>query len=142
MSVAGRTLALLVLLVAAPPAQAKRKCTDTSDFAAAMEAVEAAVPCAGAKKHDKYVKKAKRALGGRLSGPCRKAFIKRFIRQSTCGRPHTVVCCRAGNKKRGSTVLKAPKCADPCDNGFSSVGEGCTAEGTCVTTTTTTTHRR
>src|SRR4029079_18995198 len=60
-------------------------------------------------------------------------------RQSTCGRPDTVVCCRAGNGKRASTVLKASKCASPCSNGFSSVGEGCTAEGTCVTTTTTTT---
>ena len=41
-SVVVRTLALLVLLVAAPPAQARRKCADTSGFAAAMEAVEAA----------------------------------------------------------------------------------------------------
>ena len=136
-------LALLALLVAAPAVHAK-KCTDTSGFDAAMEAVEAAVPCADATKHGKYVKSAKKALGNSLTGACKKQFVRDFIAKSTCGRPGFVVCCETN--KKGKNVSKVVKNASKCKKGTvctdtnpTSVGDGCTAQGTCVTTTTTTT---
>jgi hypothetical protein len=135
----------LVLLVAAEPSARAARCTDTSGFAAAAEAVNAAVPCASAARHRKYIKDAKRALSGTgLHGACRKAFVRRFIKRSLCGRPagRFEVCCRADAKgKDTSTVVKAGKCrkGQVCSSAPQSVGAGCTGTGTCVTTTTTTT---
>jgi hypothetical protein len=134
-------LALLALLIAAPSIHAA-KCTDTSGFEAAMDGVEAAVPCTSATKHKKYVKDAKRALGSRLAGPCKKAFVKRFLENSTCGRSGFEVCCDANKKGKDiSKVVKAGKCkGEVCTASRpQSVGEGCTASGTCIPTTTTTT---
>jgi hypothetical protein len=134
-------LALLALLIAAPSIHAA-KCTDTSGFEAAMDGVEAAVPCASATKHKKYVKDAKRALGSRLAGPCKKAFVKRFLANSTCGRSGFEVCCDANNRGKDiSKVVKAGRCkGEVCTASRpQSVGEGCTASGTCIPTTTTTT---
>jgi hypothetical protein len=137
------SLSLLVLLVAVPSAYAA-KCNDTSGFAAAMESVEAAVPCASATKHGKYVKQAKKAAKNTgLSKACRKTFIKRYIKQSTCGRSNFEVCCEVNKKgKDKSNAVKAGKCkkGTVCtETNPQSVGEGCTDSGTCVTTTTTTT---
>jgi hypothetical protein len=135
-------VALLALFAIVPSAHAK-KCTDTSGFAAVMESVEAAVPCASATKHGKYVKQAKKAIGSALTGACKKQFAKRFLAQSTCGRPNFVLCCATNKKGKDiSKVVKAGKCkkGTSCnDPDLTSVGEGCTAQGTCVTTTTTTT---
>src|SRR5262245_60553159 len=145
MGIIGRSsLVLLAALVAAPAANAAKKCTDTSGFAAVMDAVEAAAPCASATKRGKYVKAAKKAVGKRLSGACKKEFVKRFILQSTCGRKGFVVCCSTKKGGKASSVVKAKKCAKKggttCpDTNPTSVGEGCQANGACVTTTTTTT---
>jgi hypothetical protein len=133
-------VALLALLAVVPSAHAK-KCTDTSGFAAVMESVEAAVPCASATKHGKYVKQAKKAIGSALSGACKKQFTKRFLANSTCGRTGFVVCCDANKKGKDiSKVVKASKCkGQVCtDTKPISVGAGCTPQGSCVTTTTTT----
>ncbi len=143
MGIIGRSgLAVLGLLLATPVVHAAR-CRDTSLFGAAMETVEAAVPCGQATKRRKYVKDAKRAVPRTLSKACRKAFTKRFIVNSTCGHPEGrfVVCCDANRKGKDiSKVKKARKCkADPCNNGATNVGEGCTSTGVCVTTTTTST---
>ncbi len=135
-------LALLALLAAAPSTSRAAVCSDTSGFAAAMEAVEAAVPCDGAAKHAKYVKSAKKALGGALSGACKKAFVKRFIANSTCGRGGFEVCCQVNKKgKDVSKVVKIGKCkGTTCsEQAPTSVGEGCTSNGLCATTTTTST---
>ena len=94
-------IALLAVLAAAPSTHAA-SCPDTSGFAAAMDAVEQAVPCASASKHMKYVKQAKKALGSRLSGPCKKLFVKSFIKNSTCGRSGFEVCCATNKKARTS----------------------------------------
>src|SRR5262245_42576568 len=107
MRIIGRSsLVLLAALIGAPAAHAAKKCTDTSGFAAVMDAVEAAVPCAGATKHGKYVKKAKKAVGTRLSGACKKEFVRRAIAQSTCGRQGFVVCCSTKRGGKASTVVK------------------------------------
>src|SRR5262249_40426740 len=141
-------VALLVLLLAAPTAHAAKTCTDTSNFEMVMSHVEGTVPCASATKHGKYVKQAKKALGRMLTGACKKQFVKRFLANSTCGRPDFVVCC--GTNKKGkdiSKVVKASKCQSKkgktlmmCpDTDPTTVGEGCTSGGACVTTTSTTT---
>src|SRR4029077_706268 len=109
MGLTHRVVALLALLAVVPSAHAK-KCTDTSGFAAVMESVEAAVPCASATKHGKYVKQAKKAIGSALAGACKKQFVKSFIAQSTCGRPGFVLCCATNKKgKNISKVVKAGK---------------------------------
>lgn len=141
-SAAGRVLALLALLVTAPPAEARTKrCADTAGFAAAMAAVEAVVPCAAADRHDPYVRKARKALGSRLTGRCKRQFVERYIEQSTCGRPDKVVCCAAGRTKQRapSAVVRTKACRTTCPSAPRSVGAGCAADGACVTTTTTTT---
>src|SRR5262245_40802554 len=142
MGLTHRVVALIALFAVVPAAHAK-KCTDTSGFAAVMQSVEAAVPCASATKHGKYVKQARKAIGSALTRACKKQFIKCFIAQSTCGRPGFVLCCATNKKgKNISKVVKAGKCkkGTSCNNpDLTSVGEGCTAQGSCVTTTTTTT---
>jgi hypothetical protein len=132
-------LALLALLVAAPAARAA-KCSDTSGFAAAQKAVEALCSC-DALKHGKYVKCGKKVSKGNLSHGCRGLFTQRFLAQSTCGRTGFVVCCQTNKKgKDASKAVKAAKCHRPlCPTDPTSVGEGCTSSGACVTTTTTTT---
>src|SRR5262249_38062724 len=134
-------LALLALLVAAPSVRAA-KCSDTSRFSAVMEAVERAVPCASATKHKKYVKDAKHAIGSMLSGPCKKAFVSRFLVKSICGRRNVEVCCDANKRGKDiSKIVKKGKCrkGEVCTTSPQSVGEGCTARGACATTTTTST---
>jgi hypothetical protein len=135
-------VALLALLATAPSVHAAKKCTDTSSFAAVMESVEASVPCASATKHGKYVKQAKQAVGSMLTGGCKKQFTKRFLENSTCGRSGFVVCCDANKKGKDiSKVVKAGKCKGQVCTATAptSVGAGCTPQGSCVTTTTTTT---
>ncbi len=137
-------LPLLGLVVGLPVAHAAR-CPDTSGFAAAATAVEAAVPCDSTVRHGKYVKDAKRALRATaLRGPCRKAFVERFAKRSLCGRPagRFEVCCRGkANGKDVSKVVRAGRCRNGqvCSGAPQSVGAGCTEAGACVTTTTTTT---
>lgn len=144
-SLANRMLVCFAIAfaAAASPAQARR-CADTSGFAAAMEAVEASVPCAATGSHRRYVKDAVKALGGRLNGPCKRSFVRRFIKQSTCGRDGMVVCCKAGRPgtRLRNAVVKADRCSGPCPGAPASVGVGCTATGACVPTTTTTTTTR
>src|SRR5262245_12565983 len=136
-------LALLALLATAPAVHAGKKCADTSGFAAVLESVEASVPCASASKHGKYVKQAKQAVGSRLTGACKKQFTKRFLQNSTCGRSiGFVVCCDANKKGKDiSKVVKAGKCKGQVCTATAptSVGAGCTQQGSCATTTTTTT---
>lgn len=133
-------LGTLFLLAAAPLSHAGR-CGDTSDFAAAKAAVDAAAPCAGATTRGRYVKAAKRALGSRLRGACRAEFLDRFVKRSTCGRGRLVVCCKVDKKGRDrSRVLSEARCVrkvrgEPCTStGAQNVGEGCSPLGTCVTT--------
>jgi hypothetical protein len=137
-----RVVALLAVLAAASSVHAAKRCSDTSGFDAAMQAVDAAVPCASATSHKKYVKNAKKLLGSQLSGACRKQFVQRFLAQSTCGRSGFVVCCSENRKgKDTSKAVKASKCrGSVCsESNPTNVGEGCTSGGACVTTTTTTT---
>src|SRR5262245_31661713 len=137
----GAAVAVLAVLAVSPSVHAAKRCTDTSGFEAAMDAVEAAVPCSSATRHKSYVKQAKKALGSRLSGACKKQFVQRFLAKSTCGRTGFVVCCSANRTgKDTSKVVKAGKCkGSVCsETNPMSVGEGCTSGGTCVTTTTTT----
>jgi hypothetical protein len=143
-SVVAGSLLLVGLVVGVPSARAAR-CTDTSGFAAAAAAVNAAVSCAGAVRHRKYVKDAKRALRSTgLRGACRKGFLDRFIKRSLCGRRpgRFEVCCRANARGKDiSKVVKAGRCrkGQACSGAPQSVGAGCTDAGTCVTTTSTTT---
>lgn len=135
-SVAAAVLAALALLVATQSAHA-RSCTDKSGFAAAMAAVDA-VPCERGQSHRRYVRAAKRAIGSRLDGPCKKSFVAQYITSSVCGRPagRFEVCC--GNGKTAGKVVRAGKCGERCAAAARSVGEGCTDAGTCVTTSTAT----
>ncbi len=146
MRIVGRSwVALLGLLVVSPPVHAK-KCSDTSGFDAVMEQVEAAVPCASATKHGKYVKQAKKQLKGKLSGACKREFAKQYLSRSICGRADKFeVCCSTKKGGKASRVVKKGKCAKKggsvCANldNPTSVGDACTASGVCETTTTTTT---
>ena len=75
-----RSLLSVVAVMAATPSIHAATCRDTSGFAAAKSAVDAAVPCAGATKRGRYVKAAKRALRETtLRGACRKEFLARFV---------------------------------------------------------------
>ena len=99
-------IALLALLAIAPSTHAA-SCPFTSSFAAVMDALERAVPCASASNHMKYVKAAKKAVRSELTGPCKKLFVKRFIVNSTCGRSGFEVCCETN--KKGKDVSKVVK---------------------------------
>lgn len=135
-------VAMIAGSVITTPAIGMGKCPDTSDSASVMADIERRVPCADARSHAEYVRAARAALVGALPRRCQKDFVRRFLRQSTCGRPGAVVCCRVprkGNVANG--VVESGRCVGGkvCSAESSvSVGVGCTSAGTCVTTTSTT----
>src|SRR5262245_22747913 len=136
-----RKLVVLVAVLLAAPSVYAAPCTVTSTFPRVMQVVEQAVPCASATTFKRYKKQAKQAVGGLLSKSCKKLFVKRFINQSTCGRPNFEVCCDTNKKgKDTSKVVRKGRCkGQVCAAAPTSVGEGCMANGQCVPTTTTTT---
>jgi hypothetical protein len=129
-------LALLAVVAAAPSTSRAAGCSDTSGFAGVMASVDQAVPCDSATKHGKYVKQAKKALDGSLSGPCKKLFIKRFIANSTCGRGGQI-CCNLNKKGKDASKFVKGGCKG-CVATATSVGLGCNTDGSCVVPTTTT----
>lgn len=138
--------AFVVWMLTGPGAAAAARCDDITSVAAAQAAVDAAVSCDGVVSRAEYVKRGKGALeGAALSPACRRRFVTERLRRSVCGRPGSVVCCAVNQKGRDvSRVVREGRCVNgmacPTVVGFPrSVGEGCTASGSCAAAPTTTT---
>ncbi len=145
-SIARFILPLTVALALGGTSAEAAPCRDTSGFDAARAAVDAAVPCDGARSHGAYVRAASRALKSTgLRGACRRDFLARYVKRSLCGRApgRFELCCRQNAAGRNtSAVVRAGRCGrgDTCPVGLArSVGDACADDGRCVVVTTSTT---
>jgi plastocyanin len=141
-------LVTIVLSLALSSGAAWAACADLAAAASARMDADAQCPCGAASGHRSYVqcvaRVAKAAVkGGGLPKSCRTAVVK-CAKQSTCGRPGFVTCCRttAGGKttcavKSGAAACTPPKGGSTCVGAVPSCCDGCGGGG-CASVTTTT----
>lgn len=150
----GVSLALVALLASGPQEARAQSCD------AVRITVEQNCPCASQPKKGAYLKCIKKLFSkkGVLNAQksCKKDILN-LAKNSVCGRPGAVVCCRAKGNKIGFIAKSADKCTGIKKPGitcpvqstappgsadgafFNSVADVCTDTAACVTTTTTTT---
>src|SRR5262245_26345990 len=128
---------------------ARAACTDPGAVTSVRATADQQCPCESASGHKAYVRcvagVAKTAAkSGALPKQCR-AQVVRCAKQSTCGRPGFVTCCRTAATGSTKCLLKpneakctAPKGGSACAGAVPSCCDSCSA-GSCTGATTTTT---
>jgi hypothetical protein len=140
-------LVMVLLSAAAGPALAaciSDACSDAAVVQAARDAIQDTCGCTLTEQSRRaYAKCAKRTLKAagvpalELSKPCRN-LVMRCERQSVCGDPDAVVCCRT--KKSGKVVASIKRAAAKCKKGTAcdsapgrySTFDACNPDGTCA----------
>jgi hypothetical protein len=140
---AGLTVGLLVLAAAGPARAACDVAANAAALSDARTAIDAACPCASAVSRGLYRRCASDVVKARvaalqLSVECNREAL-RHAKQSICGRPGTVVCCRtriAGGRTRHRIARTAAACVPTstytaCVSPWQSIPTGCDDAG-CI----------
>lgn len=119
-------------------AMAAAPCVDQVALTGAYDAVRAGCSCSGLSRQD-YGRCGKSLIDARIAATtlprsCRRGALS-FVKQSTCGRPGMIVCCRiTATPRQSHRIVPVGRCVAPsggtaCVSTATNVIDGCDATG-------------